>query len=77
MKYSNNSFLAIRTFLTQFLKSLILMFMWGETMPLIGCTCIKDLWNSITHYYKDLKDLNIRHTMAFIVTHNNLMINIP
>ncbi len=46
-------------------------------MALIGCTCIKDLWNSITHYQKVLKDLNIKHTMASIVTHNNLMMNIP
>jgi hypothetical protein len=38
----------------------------GRTMALIGCACIKDLWNSITHYYKDLKDLNIRHTMPLL-----------
>jgi hypothetical protein len=48
----------------------------GRTMALARCTCIKDLWNSITHYWKDLKDLNIRHTMASIVTHNNLMMNV-
>jgi hypothetical protein len=46
-------------------------------MALARCTCIKNLWNSITRNWKDLKDLNIRHTMASIVTHNNLMMNIP
>jgi len=49
----------------------------GRTMALAGYTCIKDLWNSIIHNWKDLKDLSIRHTMASIVTHNNLMMNIP
>lgn len=49
----------------------------GRAMVLVGCTGIKDLSNSIIQYYKDLKNLNIRHTMASIVTHNNLMMNIP
>jgi hypothetical protein len=48
----------------------------GKVMVLARCTCIKDLWNSIIHNWKDLKDLNIRHTMASIVTHNNMMMNI-
>jgi hypothetical protein len=25
----------------------------GRTMVIAGCTCIKDLWNSIIHYWKE------------------------
>jgi hypothetical protein len=49
----------------------------GRVMAIARCTCIKDLWNSIIQNWKELKYLSIRHTMAFVTTHNNLMMNIP
>jgi hypothetical protein len=48
----------------------------GKAMALARCACIKNLWNPITHNWKDLKGFSIRHTMVSIVIHNNLMMNI-
>jgi hypothetical protein len=49
----------------------------GKTMFIARCTCIRDLWNSIIHNWKELKYLSIRHITTSFATHNNLMMNIP
>jgi len=49
----------------------------GKVIFIARCTCIRNLWNSNIHNWKELKYLSIRHTTASFATHNNLMMNIP
>ncbi len=46
-------------------------------MALIGCTHMKDFWDSINSCYKELKDFGVRRTIASITARNNLVANIP
>jgi hypothetical protein len=49
----------------------------GRAMALIGCTHMKDFWDSINSCYKELKDFGVRRTIASITARNNLVANIP
>jgi hypothetical protein len=49
----------------------------GRAMALVGCTHIKDFWDSISSCWKELKDFGVRRIIASITTRNNLVANIP